>query len=94
MHTCVYTHTVLCKTKFLQLREVASRIVCEPSRTVCEGSFARYVATNFKLRARMGCVTIYYVTRTQIANLLRKSPVRESVRELVHKPFHAPRVSS
>ena len=38
----------------------------------------------------MGCVIIYYVTPSQIANLLRKSPVCESVRELVHESFHSP----
>ena len=27
----------------------------------------------------MGCIIIYYITHTQIANLLRKSPVRELV---------------
>ena len=53
-----------------------------------------YVATNFKLHARMCCIIIYYVTCTQIANLLCKSPVRESVHEPVHKPFHAPQASS
>ena len=62
--------------------------VHKPSCTVREGSFALYVTTNFKLRARMGCIIIYYVTCTQIANLLCKSPVREPV----HKPFHAPLV--
>ena len=73
-----YIATVLCKKVSLA------------SRSVHEGSFARNVATNFKLHARMGCVIIYYITRTQIANLLRKLPVRESVRKLVHEPFDAP----
>ena len=68
--------------------------VSSGSQTVSKGSFARNVATNFKLRARMGCVIIYYVTCTQIAYLLGKSPVRESVCEPVHKPFHVPRVNS
>ena len=72
--------------KFLQL--------CKGLRTVRECSFARNVETNFKLCAQMGCVIIYYVTRTQIANLLHKSPVHESVCEPAHEPFHAPRVSS
>ena len=66
----------------------------EPSWTAREGSFARNVVTNFKLRAQMGCVIIYYVTSTQIANLLCKSPIRESVCEPVYEPIHAPRVSS
>ena len=48
----------------------ASRSVCEGLWTVCEGSFARNVVTNFKLRARIGCVIIYYITHIQIANLL------------------------
>ena len=76
----------------LTLRSVCegSQTVHKPLLTLREGSFARYIATNFKLRARMGCVIIYYVTCTQIANLLRKSPVCESIREPVHKPFHAP----
>ena len=68
--------------------------VSSGSQTVSVGSFARNVATNFILRARMGYVIIYYVTCTQIANLLGKSPIRESVSEPVHKPIHAPRVSS
>ena len=68
--------------------------VSSGSQTVSKGSFARNVATNFKLRARMGCVIIYYVTCTQIANLLGKFPVYELVCEPVHKPFHAPQVSS
>ena len=72
----------------------ASQTVHEGSQTVREGSFACNVATNFKLCARMGCIITYYVTRTQIANLLCKSPIHESVCEPVHEPFHAPRVSS
>ena len=84
--THVYLYAVLCKKSFFQLRE--------PSQTVREGSFARNVRTNFKLRAPMGCVIINYVTSTQIANLLHKSPVCESVREPVHDLFHAPWVSS
>ena len=48
----------------------ASRSVCEGLQTVCEGSFARNVVINFKLRAWMGCIIIYYVTHIQIANLL------------------------
>ena len=48
----------------------ASRSVCKSLRTVREGSFARNVVTNFKLRARMGYIIIYYVTHIQIANLL------------------------
>ena len=68
--------------KFLQLHKVFVK--------VREHLFARNVATNFKLHVWMDCVIIYYVTHTQIANLLRKSPVREPV----HEPFHAPRVSS
>ena len=73
--------------KFLR----TSQSVHEGWRIVHEGSFALNIATNFKLRgARMGCIIIYYITITQIANLLCKSPVRESVREPVHEPFHAP----
>ena len=60
---------------------------------VREGSFAHNVATNLKLCAQMGCVIIHYVPLTQIANLLRKSPVRESGREPVHEPFHTSQVS-
>ena len=41
----------------------------------------------------MGCVIIYYVTRTQIENLLRKSPVYESFHEPVHKPHELVRDS-
>ena len=59
--------------KFLQF----CKSVCAGSRTVHEDSFAHNVATNFKLRAQMDCIIIYYVTCTQIANLLCKSPVRE-----------------
>ena len=58
---------VLCKKVSSTLQSVS-----KGSRTVNEGLFARNVATNFKLRARMGCVIIYYVARTQTANLLRK----------------------
>ena len=85
-------HTVLCKKISSTSRSVCEGLwtVREPLQTVCEGSFACYVTTNFKLCARMGCVIIYYVIRKQIANLLRKLPVREPV----HEPFHAPRVSS
>ena len=72
----------------------ALRSVCEGSQTVSEGLFARNVVTNFKFRAQMGCVIVYHVTGTQIANLLCKLPVRESVREPVNEPFHAPQVSS
>ena len=68
--------------------------VSSASRSVREGLFACNVVTNFKLRARMGCVIIYYVTHIQMANLLHKSPVCESVREPVLEPFHAPRVNS
>ena len=79
---------------FAKIVSSASQSVCEGSRTVRKGLFACNIVTNFKLRTRMGCVIIYYITRTQIANLLRKSPVRELVREPVYEPFHAPRVSS
>ena len=67
--------------KFLQLHKVFAK--------VHKGSFAHNVATNFKLRARMGCIIIYYVTCIKIANLLCNLPVCESV----HEPFHAPQVS-
>ena len=83
MHRMV--STVLCKKV-----SSASQSVRKGSRTFREGLFAHNVVTNFKLHARMDCVIIYYVTRTQTANLLRKSPVCESVREPVHKLFHAP----
>ena len=83
--TSKFIYSVLCKKSFSASRTAA---VHEGSRTK-EGSFARNVVTNFKLRTWMGCVIIYYITCTQNANLLRKSPVRESVHEL----FHAPRVS-
>ena len=43
--------------------------------SVCEGSIARNIMTNIKLHAQMGRIIIYYITRTQIANLLRKSSV-------------------
>ena len=72
----------------------ALRSVCEGSQTVSEGLFARNVVTNFKFRAQMGCVIVYHITGTQIANLLCKLPVCESVCEPVNEPFHAPRVSS
>ena len=62
--------TVLCKKV-----SSASRTVRESSRTVCKDLFASNVATNFKLCARMDCIIIYCITRTQIANLLRKLPV-------------------
>ena len=74
-----------CAKKFLKLRE--------GSRTVRESLFAHNVVTNFKLHAWMGCIIIYYVTRTQIANLLHKLPVCESVCEPVHEPFYYPQVS-
>ena len=72
---------------------LVSQSVRKGSRTFREGLFAHNIVTNFKLHAQMGCV-IYYVTDTQIANLLCKSPVHESVCDPVHEPFHAPRVSS
>ena len=53
--------TVACKS--------ASQTLHEGSRTFREGSFARNVATHFKLRARMGCAIIYYVTNVFIAKL-------------------------
>ena len=77
----VHKNMVLCKK------------VSSASWSVREGSFAHNVATNFKLHAWMDCVIIYYITCTQIANLLCKSPVHESVHEPVHKSFHAPQVS-
>ena len=86
-HRSIHTLTVH-TTHMVLYKKISSS-----SHTVREGSFARYIATNFKLHAWMGCVIIYYVTLTQNANLLRKSPVRESVREPVYKLFHTPRVS-
>ena len=83
-------HTVLWKRKFLQLCEMFVKVGEHFAKVRLH---IRNVATNFKLCAWMGCVTKYYVTRTQIANLLGKLPVCESVHELVHKPFYAPRVS-
>ena len=51
--------TVLCKKSSSTLRSIRKAL-----QTVREGSFARYIATIFKLHARMGCVIIYYVANS------------------------------